>query len=146
MPWHEIYERWIRKYERDRLQALSDLKKVSKKTKNQPFGKDAVALRSVLAQSRKSTSLVLCTSTSLLFRLFVYFRDSGQNWITTSSENALDARFRRQTIAKVNPEATVDENASSSLGRGRSPADFAAPPGLGFRAAGPMDWACNQGT
>jgi DNA-binding transcriptional ArsR family regulator len=27
VPLHEIYERWIRKYERDRLQALSDLKK-----------------------------------------------------------------------------------------------------------------------
>src|SRR5207245_2148255 len=28
MPLHEIYERWIGKYERHRLQALSDLKKV----------------------------------------------------------------------------------------------------------------------
>ena len=27
VPIHEIYERWIDKYERDRLQALSDLKK-----------------------------------------------------------------------------------------------------------------------
>jgi len=27
MPLHEIYERWIGKYERQRLQALSDLKK-----------------------------------------------------------------------------------------------------------------------
>src|SRR3954447_23857275 len=27
VPLHEIYERWISKYERDRLQALSDLKK-----------------------------------------------------------------------------------------------------------------------
>jgi DNA-binding transcriptional ArsR family regulator len=27
VPLHEIYERWIAKYERDRLQALSDLKK-----------------------------------------------------------------------------------------------------------------------
>ena len=26
VPLHEIYERWIEKYERDRLQALSDLK------------------------------------------------------------------------------------------------------------------------
>ncbi len=26
VPLHEIYERWIAKYERDRLQALSDLK------------------------------------------------------------------------------------------------------------------------
>jgi DNA-binding transcriptional ArsR family regulator len=28
MPLHEIYERWIFKFERHRLQALSDLKKV----------------------------------------------------------------------------------------------------------------------
>ena len=27
VPLHEIYERWIRKYERHRLQALSDLRK-----------------------------------------------------------------------------------------------------------------------
>lgn len=27
VPLHEIYERWIRKYEHDRLQTLSDLKK-----------------------------------------------------------------------------------------------------------------------
>ena len=27
VPLHEIYERWIGKYERDRLQAISDLKK-----------------------------------------------------------------------------------------------------------------------
>jgi DNA-binding transcriptional ArsR family regulator len=35
MPLHEIYERWIGKYERHRLQALSDLKKglEQKKTK-----------------------------------------------------------------------------------------------------------------
>jgi uncharacterized protein YndB with AHSA1/START domain len=33
MPLHEIYERWIGKYERHRLQALSDLKKVSNKPK-----------------------------------------------------------------------------------------------------------------
>ena len=35
VPLHEIYERWIAKYERDRLQALSDLKKglEQKKTK-----------------------------------------------------------------------------------------------------------------
>ena len=26
-PLHEIYERWIRKYEHDRLQAISDLKR-----------------------------------------------------------------------------------------------------------------------
>jgi DNA-binding transcriptional ArsR family regulator len=39
MPLHEIYERWIGKYERHRLQALSDLKKgleqrKTKKTKS----------------------------------------------------------------------------------------------------------------
>ena len=39
MPLHEIYERWIGKYERYRLQALSDLKKgleqkETKKTKS----------------------------------------------------------------------------------------------------------------
>jgi DNA-binding transcriptional ArsR family regulator len=39
MPLHEIYERWIGKYERHRLQALSDLKKgleqkETKKTKS----------------------------------------------------------------------------------------------------------------
>ena len=34
VPLHEIYERWISKYERDRLQALSDLKKGLEQTKN----------------------------------------------------------------------------------------------------------------
>ena len=33
VPLHEIYERWIAKYERHRLQALSDLRKVSNKKK-----------------------------------------------------------------------------------------------------------------
>ncbi|HTJ00482.1 MAG TPA: helix-turn-helix domain-containing protein [Dongiaceae bacterium] len=33
VPLHEIYERWIGKYERDRLQALSDLKKGLEATK-----------------------------------------------------------------------------------------------------------------
>jgi DNA-binding transcriptional ArsR family regulator len=33
MPLHEIYERWIGKYERHRLQALSDLKKGVEKNK-----------------------------------------------------------------------------------------------------------------
>jgi DNA-binding transcriptional ArsR family regulator len=33
MPLHEIYERWIGKYERHRLQALSDLKKSLEKNK-----------------------------------------------------------------------------------------------------------------
>jgi DNA-binding transcriptional ArsR family regulator len=32
VPLHEIYERWISKYERDRLQALSDLKKSLEQT------------------------------------------------------------------------------------------------------------------
>jgi DNA-binding transcriptional ArsR family regulator len=34
VPLHEIYERWIGKYERHRLQALSDLKKGLEKKKN----------------------------------------------------------------------------------------------------------------
>jgi len=33
VPLHEIDERWIRKYERHRLQALSDLKKGLEKNK-----------------------------------------------------------------------------------------------------------------
>jgi DNA-binding transcriptional ArsR family regulator len=33
MPLHEIYERWIGKYQRHRLQALSDLKKGLEQTK-----------------------------------------------------------------------------------------------------------------
>ena len=33
VPLHEIYERWISKYERHRLQALSDLKKGLEKPK-----------------------------------------------------------------------------------------------------------------
>lgn len=34
VPLHEIYERWIAKYERHRLQALSDLKKGLEQNKN----------------------------------------------------------------------------------------------------------------
>lgn len=34
VPLHEIYERWIGKYERHRLQALSDLKKGLEKSKS----------------------------------------------------------------------------------------------------------------
>jgi DNA-binding transcriptional ArsR family regulator len=34
VPLHEISERWIRKYERHRLQALSDLKKGLEENKN----------------------------------------------------------------------------------------------------------------
>jgi DNA-binding transcriptional ArsR family regulator len=34
VPLHEIYERWISKYERKRLQALSDLKKGLEETKD----------------------------------------------------------------------------------------------------------------
>ena len=34
VPLHEIYERWIGKYERHRLQALSDLKKGLEKNKS----------------------------------------------------------------------------------------------------------------
>ena len=33
-PLHEIHERWIAKYERDRLQALSDLKKGVEENQN----------------------------------------------------------------------------------------------------------------
>ena len=35
VPLHEIYERWISKYERHRLQALSDLKKGLEENPNQ---------------------------------------------------------------------------------------------------------------
>ena len=35
VPLHEISERWIRKYERHHLQALSDLKRGLEETKNQ---------------------------------------------------------------------------------------------------------------
>jgi DNA-binding transcriptional ArsR family regulator len=34
-PLHEIYERWIRKYERHRLQTLSDLKKDLEENRNE---------------------------------------------------------------------------------------------------------------
>ena len=34
VPLHEIYERWIGKYERHRLQALSDLKQGLEQNKN----------------------------------------------------------------------------------------------------------------
>ena len=34
VPLHEIYERWIAKYERNRLQALSDLKKGLEENQN----------------------------------------------------------------------------------------------------------------
>lgn len=34
VPLHEIYERWIAKYERDRLQAMSDLKKGLEENQN----------------------------------------------------------------------------------------------------------------
>ena len=39
MPLHEIYERWIGKYERDRLQAMSDLKQGLEKGKDGSHGK-----------------------------------------------------------------------------------------------------------
>ena len=35
MPLHEIYERWIGKYERHRLQALSDFKERSRTNQNE---------------------------------------------------------------------------------------------------------------
>jgi DNA-binding transcriptional ArsR family regulator len=38
-PIHEIYDRWIRKYDRDRLEALSDLKKsLEANTQEKPHG------------------------------------------------------------------------------------------------------------
>jgi DNA-binding transcriptional ArsR family regulator len=41
VPLHEIYERWIEKYERHRLEALSDLKKGLEKVKKEnDHGKD----------------------------------------------------------------------------------------------------------
>jgi DNA-binding transcriptional ArsR family regulator len=35
MPIHELYERWIRKYERHRLEALSELKRHLEETKQE---------------------------------------------------------------------------------------------------------------
>ena len=40
VPLHEIYERWIGKYERHRLQALSDLKKGLEEIKPNKKGQD----------------------------------------------------------------------------------------------------------
>jgi DNA-binding transcriptional ArsR family regulator len=40
MPLHEIYERWIGKYERHRFQALSDLKKGLEQTKQKTKTKE----------------------------------------------------------------------------------------------------------
>jgi DNA-binding transcriptional ArsR family regulator len=45
VPLHEIYERWISKYERPQLQALSDLKKNLEKPKTSSHGKAKVHLR-----------------------------------------------------------------------------------------------------
>ena len=48
MPLHEIYERWISKYERHRLQALSDLKKHLEEQTNEPsHGKTKLRLRDI---------------------------------------------------------------------------------------------------
>jgi len=45
-PLHEIYERWIDKYERHRLQALSDLKKgLEENTTSKDYGKAHIRLR-----------------------------------------------------------------------------------------------------
>jgi len=45
-PLHEIYERWIGKYERHRLQALSDLKKgLEENTTLKDYGKAPIRLR-----------------------------------------------------------------------------------------------------
>jgi DNA-binding transcriptional ArsR family regulator len=45
VPIHEIYERWISKYERHRLQALSDLKKHLETPTPESHGKSKVHLR-----------------------------------------------------------------------------------------------------
>jgi DNA-binding transcriptional ArsR family regulator len=46
VPLHEIYEHWIGKYERNRLQALSDLKKNLENTEASPsYGKTEIRLR-----------------------------------------------------------------------------------------------------
>lgn len=46
LPLHEIYERWIGKYERSRLQALSDLKRgLEGGDKERSHGKTQVRLR-----------------------------------------------------------------------------------------------------
>ncbi|HSI11255.1 MAG TPA: helix-turn-helix domain-containing protein [Chthoniobacter sp.] len=45
VPIHEIYERWISKYERHRLQALSDLKKHLEKPAPEPHGEPEIRLR-----------------------------------------------------------------------------------------------------
>jgi DNA-binding transcriptional ArsR family regulator len=44
VPLHEIYERWISKYERHGLQALSDLKKSLEEKKDTNHGKDRIRL------------------------------------------------------------------------------------------------------
>ena len=44
LPIHEIYERWISKYERHRLQALSDLKKHLETPKTKSHDKAKVRL------------------------------------------------------------------------------------------------------
>ena len=47
-PLHEIYERWIGKYERHRLQALSDLKKgLEENTTSKDYGKAQIRLRNL---------------------------------------------------------------------------------------------------
>lgn len=46
VPLHEVYERWIGKYERSRLQALNDLKQKLEKTEKSPrHGKTEIRLR-----------------------------------------------------------------------------------------------------
>ena len=45
VPLHEIYERWISKYERPQLQALSDLKKNLENPKPSSHGKAKIHLR-----------------------------------------------------------------------------------------------------
>jgi DNA-binding transcriptional ArsR family regulator len=45
VPIHEIYERWISKYQRPQLQALSDLKHQLENPKDKEHGKAEVRLR-----------------------------------------------------------------------------------------------------
>jgi DNA-binding transcriptional ArsR family regulator len=45
VPLHEIYERWISKYQRHQLQALSDLKKNLENPKPSSHGKTKIHLR-----------------------------------------------------------------------------------------------------
>src|SRR5437016_2041173 len=58
VPLHEIYERWISKYERPQLQALSDLKKHLETPKPEPPGKTKTRRHPRQRQSRKPAGRV----------------------------------------------------------------------------------------